>query len=98
MAREAMENTNDLLAVVYGGGDAAVEAAEQLAGIARWVSCTERLPEIAVGKMSAVVLAWMPGQEWPSPAFLILEHGKRVWKWQHDRSPTHWRSMPEIPA
>ena len=92
-----MGRMKELLEVVYGGGDEAVEAATKLAGLCQWIPCTERVPEIVTESLSAVVIAWRPGQEFPQPAFVQLEHGKRVWKWQGQLSPTHWMPMPELP-
>lgn len=93
-----MGRMKDLLAIVYGGGDRAVEAAERLAAMNRWTPCTEREPEIISDSLSEVVLAWRPGEEWPSPAYVVLERGKRIWKWKHEGRPTHWIPMPEVPG
>lgn len=92
-----MGRMKELLEVVYAGGDEAVDAAEQLAGMNRWVACTERVPEIVTDSLSEVVLAWRAGEEWPQPAFVQLEAGKRVWKWKLPKAPTHWMPMPEVP-
>lgn len=92
-----MGHMKDLLATVYGGGDEAVKAAERLAGMSRWIACVDQEPEIVTDSLSEVVLAWSPGDEWPMPAFVQLEDGKRVWKWPHSGRPTHWRRMPELP-
>lgn len=92
-----MGRMKDLIVTVHRGGDQAVEAAEQLAGMNRWTLCTDQEPEIVGESLSEVVLAWRPGEEWPQPAFVQLENGKRVWKWKHEGRPTHWMPMPEVP-
>lgn len=63
-----------------------------------WIRSTERGPEIVLETLSKVVLAWRPGMEWPEPAYVVLEAGKRRWIWRHELQPTHWMDMPEIPS
>jgi hypothetical protein len=93
-----MMRPEELLMVVHGGGDAAVAAAKELAGLYRWTPCAEGLPEIITESLSEVVLGWRPGEEWPTPAFLALENGAPTWKWTLDKSPTHWMPMPKVPG
>lgn len=93
-----MGRMKDLLITVYGGGDEAVAAAEQLAHLNRWTPCTERVPEIVTDSLSDVVLAWRPGEEFAQPAYVQLENGKRTWRWKHVIAPTHWMPMPEVPG
>lgn len=92
-----MGRMKDLFITINRGGREAVEAAQLLAGMAKWVPCTERVPELITPTLSEVVLAWKPGNDFPQPAFVQLEDGKRVWRWGFSVPPTHWMPMPEVP-
>jgi hypothetical protein len=92
-----MGRVKELLDIVHRGGDEAVEAAKRLALINRWMPCSERVPDIITVSLSEVVLAWMPGEEFPQPAFLQVENDRAVWKWSRNEAPTHWMPMPDVP-
>ena len=98
-----MGRMKDLLAIIYGGGDEAVQAAQQIAGLSevvpeddgpRWIPVEERLPvDIPHG-------------------YCLVTDGKEVGTANYDKSankfdhcidrdywtPTHWMPLPEPPA
>lgn len=90
------QRMKDLYEVVYGGGDAAVEAATNLAGANQWIRYSERKPT----------------RERRIIVFRVYEDGRRytdVIPWFHDdqaglpRLPTfecitHWMPLPEPPT
>ena len=98
-----MGHIKDLLITIYGGGDEAVEAAKQIAGLSEivphddepeWISVEERLPE-----RNEIVLAFDQGGVTVGSYSPMLEDW---WTLQVDRMApgavvTHWMPMPPAP-
>jgi len=81
----------DLLAVVYGGGEPAVEAAKALAGLREWIPVSERLPLVGVE-----VLASENGG-----AGMLVALRRKDGHWYGGGlsylSVTHWMPLPKRP-
>lgn len=82
----------DMLITVYGGGDEAVDAAEKLAGLNRWIPVDEKPPEIG----RRVLGLWM------SHKGAVQSVRGAIGGWIDDdgnvtAAPTHWMPLPEPP-
>lgn len=98
-----MGRMKDLLITIYNGGDEAVEAAQQIAGLSEivpqddepgWIPVEERLPE-----RNEIVLAFDQGGVTVGSYSPMLEDW---WTLQVDRMApgavvTHWMPLPEPP-
>jgi hypothetical protein len=98
-----MGHMKDLLITIYGGGDEAIEAAQQIAGLSEivphddepgWIPVEDRLPE-----RNEIVLAFDQGGVTVGSYSPMLEDW---WTLQVGRmSPgavvTHWMPLPEPP-
>lgn len=102
-----MGRMKDLLITIYSGGDEAVEAAQQIAGLSEivphddepgWIPVQEQLPER--GQMVIVAFRghWGGKRKVSAEVFWIDDRGG----WTGCDSmkggkPTHWMPMPEPP-
>lgn len=96
-----MSRMKDYLAIIYGGGDEAVEIAQQFMGLSdftvqddepRWIPVEGRLPEIG----RRVLGFWM------SHRGAVQSVRGAVGGWLDDDGnvtapPTHWMPLPEPP-
>lgn len=98
-----MGRMKELLTIIYGGGDEAVEAAQQIAGLSevvpeddgpRWIPVSERLPEIGVSVLCSSKEP--PGEDW------VWIGQREEYEWYFPGAnemgtPTHWMPLPEPP-
>ena len=100
-----MGRMKDLLITIYNGGDEAVEAAQQIAGLSEivpqddepgWIPVEERLPEPDYMGNSVGVLACLPDGERCIVFCDNDEYGVR-WQCNSTQKPTHWMPLPEPP-
>ena len=101
-----MSRMKDYLAIIYGGGDEAVEIAQQLMGLSdftvqdepRWVSVEDRLPR----EGEPVLAYWVPRKDGMACAMIRNLGGKFCWtpadQWTECDKPIAWMPLPEPPA
>lgn len=99
-----MGRMKDLLITIYGGGDEAVEAAKQIAGLSeivphdyepRWIPVAEYMPELGARVMIANA-----NDKWVSIGERAITGAYYHWRGDHGEElydPTHWRLLPELP-
>ena len=104
-----MSRMKDYLAMIYGGGDEAVEIAQQLMGLSdftvqddepRWIPVSERLPEDRVNVLTC-------GDDPVDGPFILIGRREPESKFgpAHWHLPcfefgpvTHWMPLPEPPS
>ena len=94
-----MGRMKELLTIIYGGGDEAVEAAQQIAGLSEvvpeddgpcWIPVEERLPEN---------FCWVLVARYGGTIVVEAQHigGGTFMRGNSEVYPTHWMNLPEPP-
>ena len=99
-----MGRMKDLLITIYNGGDEAVEAAQQIAGLSEivphddepgWIPVEERLPEDGQN----VIACFVGGTEAKEVGEATFNKREGWFSTEHGAwSASHWMPMPEPPA
>lgn len=89
-----MGHMKDLLITIYGGGDAAVEAAARLAP--EWIPVSERLPEGSGAVLGFLARDTADGDHDYHMAWRHMDDRPGL-RWNGPGEPTHWMPLPEKP-